>query len=397
MADVSRDHTRSQAILFGTAAYLHLTPVPAALNSLTRMEALLTGDLCGWPRDRVSVFADQPRPGDLPDQLVQLFQDAQDVALFYYVGHGQVDPSGTLCLGLVESRMEPTRRRTTSLPFDAVRHALTQSRAQAKIVILDCCYAGLAAPGALAGGDVLDRTHGTGAYTLAAAGEFALAWFETDESIANPQTYFTKYFADVVERGIPGEGPRLRLEPIFHEAAEALARDGKPIPTGRATGYAPRLVFARNAASTKNSVSDLLIGKLTYPGHETALPTAFAGTEGKVNATTEDAHPAVDTANVPAEAANIPATIDPGHKGRAARYASPIPATPPPAVGRSRLPGRSSWLAKAIAFGVPPVFVMLWAVHITSPNLGDYTMIGLSEVSFLYGLYALIKVFCLRR
>jgi hypothetical protein len=35
--------------------------------------------------------------------------------------------------------------------------------------------------------------------------------------IADPQTYFTKYLIDVIERGIPGEGPQLRLEPIFHE------------------------------------------------------------------------------------------------------------------------------------------------------------------------------------
>ena len=253
MADDSLDFRRSRAILFGTARYDHLPPVPAALSSLVRMEAVLTGDQCGWPRERVSVFPDEMRPGDLPDQLVEIFDDAEDVALFYYVGHGQVDPSDTLCLGLVGSRKDPPRRRTTSLPFEAVRYALSQSRAKAKIVILDCCYAGLAAPGSLAAADVIDRTRGTGAYTLAAAGEFEQAWFETDDGLPDPQTYFTKYLADVVERGIPGEGPILRLEPIFHETEEALARDGKPVPTSRAFGDAHRLMFARNASARKYS------------------------------------------------------------------------------------------------------------------------------------------------
>jgi uncharacterized caspase-like protein len=106
---------------------------------------------------------------------VELFLAAQDVALFYFVGHGQVDPDDTLCLALVDSRTEAELRRTTSLPFDSVRYALKLSRASVKIVILDCCYAGLAAQPTLSADDLSDLTHGTGAYTLAAAGEFSRA------------------------------------------------------------------------------------------------------------------------------------------------------------------------------------------------------------------------------
>jgi serine/threonine protein kinase len=212
------------------------------------MKSLLTSELCGWPDDHVTVFTDPSEPGSLPDQLVELFYDAQDVALFYYVGHGQVDPQDTLCLGLVGSRIAAERRRYTSLPFDAVRYALTRSRAKVKIVILDCCYAGLAAQPTLSADDVSDRTRGTGAYTLAAAGEFARAWYETDPTIPTPQTFFTRYFVDVVEAGIVGEGPDLRLEPIFNEVVETLARDDKPEPTSRTADRAARFVFARNRA-----------------------------------------------------------------------------------------------------------------------------------------------------
>jgi WD40 repeat protein len=249
MADISFDLARSRAILIGTGTYRYLPQVRPALNSLARMESVLTGEMCGWPPNRVVSFLDRRQPGELPDQLVELFQDAEDVALFYYVGHGQVDPSDTLCLGLVESREVPARRKTTSLPFDAVRDALIHSPARAKIVILDCCYAGLAAPGTLGGSDVSALVRGTGAFTIAAAGEFSRAWFETDETLPAPETYFTKHFVDVIERGIPGNGPELTLEPIFREVVEALARAGKPVPTSRATGHATQLVFARNAAA----------------------------------------------------------------------------------------------------------------------------------------------------
>jgi WD40 repeat protein len=243
------DHARSRAVLIGTGTYRYLPGVRPALNSVARMESLLTGDLCGWPPNRVVTFLDRRQPGELPDQLVELYEDAEDVALFYYVGHGQIDPSDTLCLGLVESREVATRRKTTSLPFDAVRNALVHSPAKAKIVILDCCYAGLAAPGTMAASGVFDLIRGTGAYTMAAAGEFSRAWFETDEGLPSPQTYFTKYLVDVIERGIPGQGLDLSLEAIFREVVEELARAGKPIPTSGATGHAAQFPFAGNAAA----------------------------------------------------------------------------------------------------------------------------------------------------
>src|ERR1700749_3478682 len=251
MTDAQWSMSRSRAALIGTGTYTHLPRVPAALNSLARFHGLLTSQFCGWPAENVSVFANRREPGDLPDQLVELFQDARDVALFYYVGHGQVDPMDTLCLGLVESRDAAQRRRTTSLPFDAVRYALPQTPAKVKIVILDCCYAGLAAPGTLSPGDVPDLTRGTGAYTVSAAGEFSKAWFEFGEDVVTPQTYFTKYLVDVIEAGIPDEGPELRLESIFHELTEALARDGKPVPTSRSAGRAARGPFPRNATSAR--------------------------------------------------------------------------------------------------------------------------------------------------
>lgn len=243
------DLAGSRAVLLGTGTYRYLPQIQPAVNSLARVESLLTGELCGWPPTRVTSLLDRRLPGELPDQLVELFQDARDVALFYYVGHGQVDPSGTLCLGLVESRAEAVRRRTTSLPFDALRNALTLSPAATKIVILDCCYAGLAATGLQAPDDVLDLVRGTGAYTIAAAGEFSTAWFETDAGLAAPQTYFTKYLADAIEDGIPERGPDLTLDAIFHQVVEALARDAKPIPTSASTGHVTGLAFARNAAA----------------------------------------------------------------------------------------------------------------------------------------------------
>ncbi len=138
------DYGRSRAVVMGTWDYDFLPPVPAARNSLRRMRSLLTGSLCGWPEERLLTLGNVRYPGILPDQLITAFENISDVALFYYVGHGQIDSDDQLCLSLVASRTAANRRAATSLPFQAVRRALLDSEAATKIVILDCCFADLA-------------------------------------------------------------------------------------------------------------------------------------------------------------------------------------------------------------------------------------------------------------
>jgi hypothetical protein len=250
------DYSHSRAVLIGTWEYEHLPAVPAAEHSLRRMQSLVGADLCGWPEDRVTVIPNRRRPGDLYDELIEAFSDTADdgVALFYYVGHGQPDDQDRLCLGLVGSRTEALRRSSTSLRFDDVRDALSGCPARTKIVILDCCFAGLAARSraTLSSGDVLDMTRGTGAYTMAASGAYMTAWFEAGEGIDRPLTYFTKYLADVVEAGIPGQPSGLTLDRIFARVQDNLVRDRKPAPTSTVRHEAGRFVFARNAAPVRD-------------------------------------------------------------------------------------------------------------------------------------------------
>jgi Bacterial Ig-like domain (group 2)/Caspase domain len=259
------DYDRSRAVLMATWDYHHLEPVPATENSLRRMERMLTGPLCGWPEDRLVLIENEPHPGDLANRLITAFEDT-DIALFYYVGHGQLDNDGNLCLGLRETSNEVVRRPYTSLMFPAVRDALLQSGASTKIVVLDCCYAGAAnRPGSglgLAAGsmlvnptsELLDTAYGTGAYTMAATSPGGRAWYESDADVPFPQTYFTKYLVDLVEEGIPGEPATLKVHPLFSALRERLAADERPVPESRAVNGARDFVFARNAAPPETQV-----------------------------------------------------------------------------------------------------------------------------------------------
>ena len=247
------DYSTSRAVVMGTSSYNYLSPVPAATNSLRRMLGLLTGPLCGWPDDRLLILENEPSPGNLPDQLITAFENVTGVALFYYVGHGLICDENQLGLSVCGSRPEPNRRAATSLPFQAVRRALLDSKAVTKIVMLDCCFAGLAnelantlAPPA---SDVLgDMTAGSGAYTMAASGAYATAWYETNPGAILPQTYFTKYLVDLLEAGIPGQPSKLQLHPIFTQLRDNLERDQRPVPSARGVDAARTFVFAHNIA-----------------------------------------------------------------------------------------------------------------------------------------------------
>jgi hypothetical protein len=223
------------------------------------MYRLLTGPLCGWPPDCVTMLAEPESPGDLPDRLVELFAQARDVALFYYVGHGQVDFEDELCLGLVGSRVESERRATTSLTFESVRRSLRASSAATKVVILDCCYAGQAVQDrhTLAGAsseDITGLVGASGAYTLAATGPASTAWFESGTDSPLPHTHFTRALVDTVIRGIQGGPAALTLDPIYQQLREGLSAEGKPVPTRISRHDADAFVFARNVAPPQTRI-----------------------------------------------------------------------------------------------------------------------------------------------
>src|SRR5262249_8529972 len=127
-----------------------------------------------------------------------------------------------------------------------------RSSARVKVVILDCCFAGQAlhGPHTLASdADVATLAGGTGAYTLAATGDYSTAWYENDRDTPSPQTYFTKYLVDIIERGIPGEPSGLTLDLIYSRLREDLPAARKPVPRRTSRDFADTFVFALNIAS----------------------------------------------------------------------------------------------------------------------------------------------------
>jgi hypothetical protein len=160
--------------------------------------------------------------------------------------------------GWVETECDGRYRATTSLEFEDVRDALRYSRARTKIVVLDCCFAGLAIEPEAALGpsfDVADRAACDGAYTMAASAAFEIARYEQGEDVTQPLTFFTKCFAEVVLAGDADEGPTLSLDVIFRRLVSTMRAQCLPQPTQANRGMAATFPFCRNVAAHRTDVA----------------------------------------------------------------------------------------------------------------------------------------------
>jgi Caspase domain len=253
------EFSKSRAILLGTSEHATgsgLTAMPAALRSLDAMGDLLTSPACGWPAGRVSRLVNKSTQDGVAGEIASLISEATDVLLFYYVGHGQLLRGGDdLGMALTDTSNRVELRRATSLRLSDLREDLKYSRCRIKIVILDCCFSGIATRNTQSPGDLADRidraARVSGSFTLTASRANQAAIYEDGKG---GLTYFTKVLAETIGEGIPGVGPDLTLADIHQELERRFAglditdELERPEPTRLSSDSADRFNFARNVA-----------------------------------------------------------------------------------------------------------------------------------------------------
>ena len=91
--------TRSEAVLIGCGDYrrTELSRIPAITNNLQDLAAILT-ELSGFRE--CTVIADPVSAREVTTPLRDAANQATDVLLLYYAGHGFVDMRGELYLGV---------------------------------------------------------------------------------------------------------------------------------------------------------------------------------------------------------------------------------------------------------------------------------------------------------
>ncbi|TDD76496.1 caspase, EACC1-associated type [Actinomadura rubrisoli] len=244
------DPLRSRAVLIGTSRYTYLEQLPAVANNLTELARLLTdGQLCGIPAEHCEVVSNPDSIAEMLDPVAKAAQEATDVLIVYFAGHGLVHSTGSdLYLTLVGS---DNGRMYRSVAYDYIRTELRMSRAKRKLVILDCCYSGLAA-GVMSGGDstgeVANSANLSGVYLMASTAEN-----KTSQS-GDTYTAFSGALFDLINTGVPDHPDLLDVDTLFEGVREVLRDKGLPIPQRRERDYGASLRLFRNQAMGERSL-----------------------------------------------------------------------------------------------------------------------------------------------
>jgi len=251
------DPRASRAVLVGVSRYPKLgdeRQLPAVQNNLERLAAVLRDErVWGLPDGNCTVLHQPENEDAVITALRREAEAAEDTLLFYYAGHGFVDPAvrRDLCLAL-PGAYEPGGAHV-SISYRLVRHELrlTAARVPHKIVILDCCWSGLALDGGL-GETGMPATAIEGSAVLTAAAS-------TRQALSPPgmtYTAFTGALLGILDGGVRNGEPLLDVGTVFtalkSELEDRAKKDRRiPMPQLASTGDGSRLILARNPAAAR--------------------------------------------------------------------------------------------------------------------------------------------------
>ncbi|MBH0120022.1 caspase family protein [Rhodococcus sp. CX] len=246
------DSELSRAILIGTSTYAAESgfgSLPSVSKNLIDLESFLA-DNTGLRH--IKAVSNPPDANAIVDALETAIDEASDLLLFYYAGHG-VAPGGELKLTHSSSRLD--RAKYTTVDYSAIREDILRSHAAIKFVILDCCYSGAAfgsgtmAAGSSDPGIALDELSVIeGAYVLTAT--------DTRTKYAESTgpggcTAFTGTLLKVLKSGIPSGHELLTIGEVFPILKSQLRSANNPIPRARGGNSASSLALTRNAQQSK--------------------------------------------------------------------------------------------------------------------------------------------------
>ena len=219
-----------------------------SLNSQAEFAGALERNMPGLGDDDLIVLP-EPRYAHEVTEAIALLNEAHDCdgeaglvrpgLLFYYCGHG-LDADGQLYLSMVETADNDRDKRRTGLGLRDVLetiHATTFRRPRV-VLILDCCFAGLACEEKAA-----ERAH-----LLMAVGPSVKA---THDPNGTGPTYFTGALVELLRKGDPELGPWIDLDTVFEWVGSRLvAGHGEQRqPCQRPYRDSGEIVLGRNEAS----------------------------------------------------------------------------------------------------------------------------------------------------
>lgn len=260
MADAISRVDASNVVLIGCHRFTALEDLPAVENNLTTLrDVLMDPSVWGMQDQRIEVLEQRSSSDDILNAVELAAAGASDTLVVYYAGHGLIDPlTGELYLALTESSKGSHRIRS-ALRFDDLRRAIRSSRAEKKVVLIDCCFSARALVGAMGSGDatdVVDKAVVEGTCVITAASETAEARAEPGDEF----TAFTGALLGTLKKGVIGAGELLDMEALYDKIYTELDAASRPLPQKQNRNTAGRICIARNRALAPESRASRPIG-----------------------------------------------------------------------------------------------------------------------------------------
>ncbi|MFE9599894.1 caspase family protein, partial [Streptomyces hokutonensis] len=250
----------SRAVFFGVSEFRELPPLKGIAHNVPTLRELLTTDgVGGLAKDECIVLAEDSTCLDVLDALQKAAQEATDLLLFYYAGHGHF--GGPDRSFLLATRDSGGQRAHHSVDYHEVRELVSKSPAQRKVVVIDCCFSGRALSMSDEQAPTRHETEISGACVLTSAAE-------TERSICQPDgSVFTLELAKLLREGLSGplSGGRhgehlaeLTMSDVFdalHSRLKDRTVDGHrvPLPKLGTRDAGSQIVLARNRAHSEAS------------------------------------------------------------------------------------------------------------------------------------------------
>ncbi|MFB1047124.1 caspase, EACC1-associated type [Streptomyces chrestomyceticus] len=236
------DPGASRAVLIGSSHFDHLEQLPAVVGNLAALaETFCHSTSWGLPPENCVVVSNPASNDEVMTELRLAAKQARDTLLVYYAGHGLIDLQNALQLALPKSHKQ---RVESGLPYDYLRQAVLGGKSERQVIVLDCCFGGMAL-GVMAGTpELVDQAAVEGSYLLAAASETSYALAPPGETY----TAFTGELLEVLRTGIPDGPELLELDAVYRHLRLTLGAKQRPIPQARNRNTSARLALGRNLA-----------------------------------------------------------------------------------------------------------------------------------------------------
>ena len=189
----------------------------AVADALAMKEVLLNKDICGF--DEVIDLVDRTSKEALVEVEKILKRVGSDLVFIYFSGHGKKDFENDLCLLFNDTEEETLL--ATSLTFDFINKCRRYPSRKSVIIILDCCYSGVA--GIRDTSDVMEalkKHSGSGTVILTSTGLTGSPTAKEEEKLGHG--IFTYYLIEGLENGqadMQGEG-HISIDNLYNYAFE---------------------------------------------------------------------------------------------------------------------------------------------------------------------------------